>query len=206
MIRHGESRATVDQVVGGHLGCKGLSDLGRAQALALADRLARTGELADAAVLYASVLPRAVETAEIIAPALGGLDVVQECGVCEMHPSDEVDGMSWEEFDRRFGMGPPPDVYAEWAPGCETWAAMVARVGTTLRRLAREHSGSTVVVACHGGVVDGSFSVFGRVPLDRGFSLQTANTSLTEWVLAEGAREWRLARYNDAAHLAEVVP
>ena len=36
----------------------------------LRDRLALTGELAGADALYASVLPRAIETAELLAPAL----------------------------------------------------------------------------------------------------------------------------------------
>jgi probable phosphoglycerate mutase len=203
LIRHGESRAMVDQVVGGHVGCKGLSDEGRRQAEALRDRLARTGELSDASALYASVLPRAIETAEIIAPALGGLDVVQDCGVCECHPSDEIDGMTWVDVRSRFGEPEDGSVYAEWAPGSETWAAFVVRVGTALSRLAAEHAGHTVVVASHGGVVDSSFRVFGHTPIHRAFKTYTVNTSITEWRLAPGEREWTLVRYNDFAHLMD---
>ena len=73
LIRHGESRSTVDRVVGGHEGCSGLTDRGVLQAKALYERLARTGELAGATALLTSVLPRAIQTAEIIAPALGDL-------------------------------------------------------------------------------------------------------------------------------------
>ncbi len=62
LIRHGESRSTVDRVVGGHRGCTGLTDRGVRQAKALRDRLARTGELAGAAAVLTSVLPRAIET------------------------------------------------------------------------------------------------------------------------------------------------
>ena len=44
-----------------------------------------------------------------------------------------------------------------------------------------------------------------RVPQTGGFELQTANTSITEFVL-NGRHDvpgvWRLVRYNDAAHLA----
>ena len=32
LVRHGESRAIVDEIVGGHEGCKGLTDEGRRQA------------------------------------------------------------------------------------------------------------------------------------------------------------------------------
>ena len=46
LIRHGESRSTVDRVVGGHRSCNGLTDKGVRQAKALRDRLARTRELA----------------------------------------------------------------------------------------------------------------------------------------------------------------
>ena len=203
LIRHGESQVTVDQIVGGHQGCTGLSDEGRSQAKRLRERLERTGELADTAALYASVLPRAIETAEIIAPALGtgSLDVQQDCGVCEIHPG-EADGLTWEQFRERFGVPSflPADRYRSWAPGAESWAEFVARVGTTLVDIATRHAGETVVVACHGGVIESSFVALGGLPIARPFDLLATNTSVTEWV--EGAEgRWRLARYNDAAHL-----
>src|SRR4029079_12461481 len=67
LVRHGESRATVDRIVAGHDTCKGLTDRGRQQAEALRDRLARPGELAATTRLVASLMERARETAEIIA-------------------------------------------------------------------------------------------------------------------------------------------
>ena len=80
LIRHGESRSTIDRVVGGHEGCGGLTDRGVLQAKALYERLDRTGELAGATTLLTSVLPRAIQTAEIIAPALGDLTPLQRGG------------------------------------------------------------------------------------------------------------------------------
>src|SRR4051812_23112762 len=71
LIRHGESQCTVDGVVGGDRGCTGLSDEGRRQCGQLRERLLRTGELAGTDVVLTSVLPRAIETAELIAPGLG---------------------------------------------------------------------------------------------------------------------------------------
>lgn len=200
LIRHGESRATVDQVVGGHEGCKGLSDAGRGQAERLRDRLARTGELGEVGALYASVLPRAVETAEILAPALGGLDVVQECGVCEVHPG-EADGMTWSDFTERYGQ--PLDVqYRPWAPGAETTSMFMARVGEALSAIADRHEGQTVVVACHGGVIEAGFVVLGGLSLRKPFDTFPANTSITEWMRTDPDR-WALLRYNDSAHLAD---
>ncbi|HVL02915.1 MAG TPA: phosphoglycerate mutase family protein, partial [Acidimicrobiales bacterium] len=67
LVRHGESQAQVDRVVGGPTGCTGLSDLGRRQVIALAERWQDAGFVADR--LFSSTLPRAAETAELLAPA-----------------------------------------------------------------------------------------------------------------------------------------
>ncbi len=209
LIRHGESMAMVDSIVGGHEGCRGLSDHGRRQVEALRDRLSATGELrADA--LYASVLPRAVETAEILAPAFGGdLRVEQDCDLCEQHPG-EGDGLTWQEFEARYRPeGWRFDPYEPISPGGESVAEFNARVARALTKVAAEHRGKTVVVACHGGVVAASMISFLSLPFHGGLvQLFSVNTSLTEWVLDSGddgfdhPHPWRLIRYNDAAHLA----
>jgi probable phosphoglycerate mutase len=213
LIRHGESRSTVDRVVGGHEGCGGLTDRGVLQAKALYERLARTGELAGATALLTSVLPRAIQTAEIIAPALGGLTVEQQCELCEIHPG-EADGLTWEEFGARYrpeglASGNP---YMAMAPGGESWAGFYVRVGEALLRAAADHAGETVVVVCHGGVIEGAFAALGGLPLRRPFDVRIENTSLTGWSYhpAEGdlgnaghrLARWRLDRFNDTAHLA----
>ena len=213
LIRHGESRSTVDRVVGGHEGCGGLTDRGVLQAKALYERLGRTGELAGAAALLTSVLPRAIQTAEIIAPALGDLEAVQRCELCEIHPG-EADGLTWEEFGARYrpeglASGNP---FSSMAPGSESWGGFFVRVGEALLRAADDHAGQTVVVVCHGGVIEGSFAALGSLPLRRPFDVRIENTSLTEWSYepSEGdmgnaghrLARWRLDRFNDAAHLA----
>jgi probable phosphoglycerate mutase len=201
LIRHGEAQSAVDGVIGGHRGCTGLSELGRRQAEALRDRLDRTGELADAAHLYASALPRAIETAEVIAPALGSLPIESRCELCEVHAGEEIDGLSWVEARRRYpALTMATDPFVPWSPGSETWAEFVVRVGTQLRRLVTEHEGETVVVACHGGVVDASFRAFGAIPIQHRLNTEMVNSSMTEWRLVEDGA-WRLYRYNDFAHL-----
>jgi probable phosphoglycerate mutase len=200
LIRHGEAMGAVNQIVADHNSCEGLSPKGFEQAQKLHDRLARTGELADAAVLYASILPRAIQTAEAIAPALGGLSIETHCDLCEIHQG-EADGITWEEFRARYA---PPDWSQEtqhqpWAPGGESWAEFSTRVGRQLYELVRKHEGETIVIACHGGVIGASFQVLGNLPMWRPFELQAENTSLTEWARSDG--RWMLVRYNDAAHL-----
>ena len=207
LIRHGEANAALRQVVGGDTGCTGLSPLGRRQCEALRDRLARTGELAEATVLLASTLPRAVETAEIIAPALGGLPVEQVRDLCELHPG-ECDGMTWTEFQQRYGDGFRGDPFRPLSPGGESLAEFFLRVNRELHRLVTTHPGRTVVAACHGGIVDTSIRGFMGIPFQdpAPFALHTRNASITEWegVRTENGLRWKLHRYNDAAHLADV--
>lgn len=208
LVRHGESRVTVSRVVGGLATCSGLSELGRAQAERLHDRLAESGELVHGPLaeteltLYASSYPRAIETAEIIAPALGLSDVKIEPGFGEQDPGPDCDGMRFAEFIERFGR---PDwetnPYGVSYPGGETVAAFDLRVGTTLSDVLDRHSGGTVVVACHAGVIDRVLRQLLRGPTSGVFELYTRNTSLTEFVLASSGK-WRMVRYNDAAHLA----
>jgi probable phosphoglycerate mutase len=200
LIRHGESNVTVNRVIGGFRSCDGLSDLGRRQVQRLAERLATTGELAPD-VLVASNFRRAIETAEGIAPALGALPVVVDADFGEHDPGPDIDGMSFAEYVERFGTpdwgGDPHD---DLFPGGETTAEFQLRVGAAISRTIRAHPGRTVVVACHGGVVDAAFRHLLRMAPTGAFELQTLNTSITEFRVAPTAR-WRLVRYNDAAHL-----
>lgn len=212
LVRHGESLAQERRVVGGH-GCEGLSTRGVRQVEALRDRLSCTGELAGATALYSSVMARAVQTARIIAPALGDLDVEQDCDFCEGHPSAESDGMAWEEYDQRW---PPP---TEWSPdvarepGGESYAQMRARVSRRLDQVAERHRGETVVVVCHGGVVVHSMLRWLDIEPMGGRTrawLDPINSSLTEWRVAEHPT-WRseieLVRFNDHSHLrGELLP
>jgi len=105
LIRHGESVVTVNRVVGGPLTCTGLSDLGRAQATRLRDRLADSGELVvdGGLTLYSSGYPRARETAEIIAPALRAEKVAVDEAFGEQDPGPDCDGLTYEEFIERHG-------------------------------------------------------------------------------------------------------
>lgn len=200
LIRHGESEVTVRRVIGGPRTCTGLSELGRQQVLRLHARLTDTNELAPT-VLYASAYPRAIETAEMIAPALG-LEVTVEPGFGEHDPGPHCDGLTFTEFIERYGMPDwESDPHLETFPGGETLAQFHHRVGATLSRAVREHAGGAIVVACHGGVVDAAFRLLLGTSLTGRFELYTSNASLTEFVHARPGR-WRLVRYNDAAHLA----
>jgi broad specificity phosphatase PhoE len=201
LVRHGESVSNAVGLIGGHQSCSGLSDLGRRQAEALAARLQRTAELAGAAGVYTSILPRAYETAEIVAGGLGLPVLERTCDLCEQHPG-EADGLMWDDYLARYGpYSARTDPYRPLAPGGESWADVLARVAATFSRIARRHAGGTVLVVCHGGVIDASLvSYLGLRDHGAGVSFRTWNASLTEW--EHTGRRWALVRYNDAAHLA----
>ena len=208
LLRHGESQAQAGGFVAGHEGCTGLSEVGREQVAALRDRLAASGELASTSALYSSVMPRAVETAEILAPALGALDVRAECGFCEGHPG-EADGLTWGELAERYGEATGWDADHRPAPGWETWREMGNRVHGALDALVLRHPGETVVVACHGGVVVQSMlhwlGLDHTTAGDRAW-MGPANTSITEWRFGPNPYQKdtlpvELVRFNDHAHL-----
>ena len=202
LVRHGEAECNVAKRFGGPLGCSGLSDNGREQVTKLRARLERTGELRHATVLYASTLPRAVETAEIINGALG-LDLNTDERLCELHPGD-ADNMTFADYSTTFYA----EGSAKWredpsiptAPGGESWTGFMCRVKDALHDVTDQHAGETIVIACHGGVIDTSMLELlgmsgGYVPA----RFVTENSSLTEWTRHRD--RWRLVRYNDAAHL-----
>lgn len=201
LIRHGESIATVSRIVGGPRACTGLSELGFQQAKALGERLARTGEI-HADVLIASTYPRAIQTAEAVAGSLGDLPVEQIHDVGEHFPGPEVDGMSFEEYATRFGLTDwNGDPYATGFPGGETIAEFQHRIARAFTGIVAAHPGKTIVVVCHGGVIDAVLRRFLQAPPTGLFEVHTLNTSITEFFLVE-PNKWRLIRYNDAGHLA----
>ncbi|MFV9505366.1 MAG: histidine phosphatase family protein [Oscillochloridaceae bacterium umkhey_bin13] len=205
LIRHGEAWGNVQPIVAGMQGDKGLTPRGVAQAERLRDRLAR-GEL-KADVLIASTLPRARQTAEIIQPALD-LPIIFDDEVQELMIG-EADGMTNQEAWAKFGL---PDFdghpLREIAPGGDSWGSFMLRVGRALTRITTEHAGKTIVVVCHGGVIDGSFIHFFQMPslIVPPTDFHTRNTSLTHWEQLErrGRLMWRLNSYNDIAHLHDI--
>jgi probable phosphoglycerate mutase len=201
LVRHGESKTTVARVIGGHRTCSGLSELGRLQAQRLRDRWSSSDEFT-ADMLISSHYARARETAEILAPALGGLEVVEDMGFGEHDPGPDCDGMSFDEFVERFGTGWwEGDPFGTSFPGGETVAAFQFRVGQAIRRTVDAYADKTIVIVCHGGVVDAALRLALKAPPNGSFEIHTLNTSITEVHLVKD-NMWRLIRYNDVGHLA----
>lgn len=201
MVRHGESKVTVDRIVGGPRSCRGLSDLGRLQAERLRDRWSAHREF-EPDLVIASAYPRARETADIVASAFGTGTVQIRPEFGEHDPGPHCDGLTYDQFTRQFGDPDwENDPYGVTFPGGETIAEFQIRVGTAVRTLIDEVGQGTALVVCHGGVVDTALRQALRTSGTGIFEIHTMNTSITEFELVRPGR-WRVVRYNDAAHLA----
>lgn len=209
LIRHGQAVINVEPIVDGPKGDTGLTRLGVQQAERLRDRLRATGEI-KAEVLIASTLPRAAQTAQIIAPALG-VPITWDAEVQELRPDPEADGMTMEQAISKYGK---PDLrrnpFDHYFPGGENWGQFMLRVGTALERITSEHAGKTIVLVAHGGVIDGSIVCFSGLQTLRfpPVAFYTRNTSITHWNLRTfGEAEkpvWTLMSYNDNLHVRDI--
>ena len=150
----------------------------------------------------ASTLPRAIETAEIIAPGLAIETFDRACDLCEVH-TGEADGLEWAEYGVRYGsfdMEAEPD--RVFAPEGESWNSFHERVGQLLERIATEYEGQTVVAVCHAGVIMASMRLLLGMPQPAPATrLHPSNTGLTEWEHDAELGRWSLHCFNDADHL-----
>jgi broad specificity phosphatase PhoE len=125
-----------------------LTERGKAQARALAERLA---DIALDAV-YSSDLRRARETAEAVTVAQG-LEVIQ------LPELREVDVGSWEGLTRDEAEERFPKGFQRWRDGGtgwddgETYGEMSRRVLEALDRIARDREGGRVLIVTHGGPI-----------------------------------------------------
>lgn len=215
LVRHGHSVAQELGLVAGHAGCRGLSERGRREVDALAARLARTGELGTVDVVLTSRMARAAETGDVLAAALGDPPVHRDCDWCEFHMNDE-DGRTWADVldETPWPDGPVPEDFRS-TPTAESWAEMAVRVRQAIERIVDEHAGRTVLVTTHGGTITNAMvhllRLSSRPHHDGRAHLEATNTGITEFVMADPGRlagsrvDWRLERWNDAAHLADVT-
>ncbi len=206
LIRHGQAISSVER----SLDDTRLSPLGIKQAERLHDRLAATHEI-HADVLISSTLKRARQTAEIIAPALG-VPITFDEEIEEWRDGD-YRGMMADERQEIFRKVP----MSEWPfvrinPTAETWAEFNLRIGTALNNITSKYEGKTIVIVCHGGIIEGSFLLFfglSTLRFPRVLMGRTKNTSITYWRkdVFEHAGippTWFLEHYNDAMHLHDI--
>ena len=205
LIRHGESVPNVEPIIGGMRGDAGLTDRGRRQAELLEQRL-RTERLR-AAHLYASTLPRALETARYVSRALE-MPVQFDEELQELRPG-EADGLSVAEWRTRYGWFDEPltelDPFRPFSPGGESWAGFLVRASAALAQIVTRHRDETVVAVCHGGILEASFYLaLGVSGTGNRVTFTSLNTGITHWrheSSPSGPGRWTLVTFNDTSHL-----
>ena len=198
LVRHGRT-ATTGKVLPGRAPGLHLSEAGRAQAEAAAERI---GALATAPVaVYSSPLERAVETARPIASRLG-LRVRTDRGLLECD-FGEWTGARLSLLRRkrqwRAVQGQPSTFRF---PGGESFAEMQTRMTQTLDRLAAEHPGATFVAVSHADPIKAAVASTAGVPLDLFQRLVVSPCSVT--ALLRGEQALHVLCVNATAALGEL--
>lgn len=140
LVRHGETDWNLQHRIQGSTDIP-LNATGRAQAATTGKLLSR--RTWDA--VLASPLSRAMETASLIAAAVGLPAPTTVDAIVERNYG-EAEGLTDTEIDERFPGDTP-------VPGRETREQVVDRVLPALMRVAEGHPDQTVIVVSHGGVI-----------------------------------------------------
>lgn len=178
-LRHAEVESAYHRVFGGRIDMA-ISDLGRSQAQALADYLARRFPI-DA--IYASPMRRVQMTLEPVLARFPNLQPVVDPDLREVDFGSWT-GLRWEQISERFGV-----TAFDWLdhlergtmPDAEPEEMFRRRLDSVLTRILHEQQGRTVAVACHGGVIRMALAVLLDLPLHKMTHLEIDYASLT-WV------------------------
>lgn len=202
LVRHGESEANVAGVLQGQTH-GALTATGRDAAGCLGRALASLSVTERPTAIFTSDLRRAVETAEIIADALGAtLQLLPAAREWNVGVLDGLPATALLEAIKRSGLPA-----AEFVPsGGESLSQLQARAVQTLADLAHEAvEGSRfadrerTLLVSHGDFIRMAIGAAASMPIDAANSLKLRNTSLTELALSNGS--WRVERIGDASHL-----
>jgi len=148
---------------------------------------------------------RARQTAEAIA-APHGMELRLEPRLRERHYG-RFEGRTYEEIERI-----DASAYRRWRErdpafalpgGGETLLALHQRVEAALRDLARRHTGETVAVVTHGGVLDCAFRDATGLAIKAPRTHELLNASLNR--IAWHDDSFALLTWADAEHLAEAL-
>ncbi len=186
LVRHGTT-PTTGKVLPGRAPGLHLSDEGRAQAEAVAGRIASLvgDKQAGPVAVYASPLERTAETAKPIARRLG-LRVRVERGLIE------CDFGAWTGAKLSVLAKKPEWSHVQrWPsgfrfPGGESFVEMQSRMTEALARLTRLHPGQTVVAVSHADPIKAAVSSAAGTPLDLFQRLTVAPCSVSALAYSQG--------------------
>jgi probable phosphoglycerate mutase len=193
IVRHGERRSGALE----HEDL-GLTERGREQARRLGAWLREEGWRFTG--LYASTLPRARETAELVGAELGLTPRLEprlrEAGSCDPSGAPIPD-----EAPAPYGFAPRDRPDAPVRPAGESWSQFRGRVAEALRAVLAEHAGATdcAGLICHSGVHNAAYEILEGLDRVSRVEWAVALTGFTHYEQVRGA--WILRAHNVTDHL-----
>ncbi len=197
-LRHGESVGNMENRFQGHADFP-LTEKGRLQARALAERWQAEGVLFDRA--FSSPLLRARETAEIVCTALG-VPIEFDPDWMEMN-NGLLAGLSDEEAEQ---VAPRPDFmtpYTRFGRTGESRWEVYLRAGRAVQRILDQPARSTLIVA-HGGILNMTMYAILGIPLQADFTgprFAFHNTTFATFTYEPEHHNWRMLHFDHRPHL-----
>jgi probable phosphoglycerate mutase len=174
-----------------------LTDRGRRQAHALAERLARE----QISAIYSSPLRRALETASVVSKRLGPGVLTRE-GLREVDVGDldgRSDGEAWAIYHSVVGRWRHGDPTARF-PGGEDYREAERRLIGVLEEITSEPPRPGMAVISHGEILTQVLPRLVELPAGTPAVLDVAAVI----VLERDGEVWRCLRWNSTEHLASV--
>jgi broad specificity phosphatase PhoE len=164
LIRHADVE-NPRRLLYGHLDGFQLSALGRAQALAVGDRLASSGLKR----IVHSPLARALETAELINSRLASPAILEaDPELREAEFSRYLQGLPYWQIPVRRPLWFVHKAKRGLLPGDEAIGALGGRVLDVMKRMAREHPGETMAIVSHADPLQAAWTLLdGRAHNER---------------------------------------
>ena len=199
-LRHGESVGNLENRFQGHADFP-LTEIGRAQARALADRWKAEGRYFDRA--FSSPLLRSRETAEIVCTAL---NVPLELDPDWMEINNGLmAGLSDEEANQVVPLPKFMTPYTHFGRTGESRWEVYLRAGKNIQRILDRPPGYYLVTA-HGGILNMTMCAILGIPLQAdstGPRFMFYNTTFTTFTYEPEHHNWRMLHFDDRPHWKE---
>ena len=202
LIRHANALPDTNEVVDGGYDDQSLSELGRCQSKALAERMRKI----PVAAIYSSPIKRTWQTATIIGDVLGlevqangelrevGLTPIPSHLLAGLGPKERADTISTYLHELE-AVALQVGIWSQIA-GCEPSPAVRHRITSAINHIASQYLGNRIAIVTHSGAINAYIAdVLG---LDRDFFFPTAYTSIS--VVRVKDQQRLLVRLNDVAH------
>ncbi len=194
LARHGQTEWNLEYKFQGKTNTK-LTDIGKSQAQALADRLASW----PFEIIYSSPLDRAMYTSQVIARARN-IDVIA------LPELQEINFGTWEGHSIKALQTEQRELFSKWRadpffnmpPGAETWEKLYNRLSRAVKTIL-DGQQKNIIVISHGGIMRALYSVLLGFNPHKVWNNEISNCGMSGIEMRSG-RPW-LIFANDDLHI-----